>query len=311
MSTVAVDSPVQPWDDQRLALIASWRRSNPGRLPKLNRHDRIEAHICQWLAAQNRRGSLITASEIGILTRIFPEWRRVRVDTFDIYLYETCVFIDTNGRLPDAKSTIASERRLGEWLARKASRGKDGTLLLSEARTLTEAIPQWRGASPGAGRVVPMPKRSEKPVVQRQSRATWEDRMQQMEDFYTDAHRTPLRSKPDEQILAKWLMTQQNEIASGALTIDRMHRLIRLLGDNPVISFNPDSESFDRWLRGLSAYYGSKNISSMQHPHDGPGGLWEWVETMNFFYYRGELTPDQVQALDAVDTNWREKRRGK
>lgn len=311
MSTVAVDSHIQPWDEQRLALVASWRRSNPGRLPRMNRHDRVEAHICQWLAAQNRRGSLITTAEVGILSRVFPEWRRVRVDTFDIYLYETCVFIDANDRFPDAKSDISTERRLGEWLARKASRGRDGTLLLSEVRALTDAIPEWRSASPGAGRVVPMPKRSEKPVVPRQPRATWEDRMQQLEDFYSDAHRTPLRTKPDEQVLAKWLMTQQNDIASGKLSIDRTHRILRVLTDNPVISFNPNPESFTEWLSRLAEHYQRNSISSMQYPHDGPRGLWEWVESMNVFYYRDELTTDQIRSLDAVDTTWRERRRGK
>lgn len=311
MSTVATDSKMQPWDDQRLALIASWRRNNPGKLPTLNRSDRTEAHICQWLAAQNRRGDLITQSEIILLNSIFPDWRRVRIDTFSIYLYETCVFVDRSGRLPSAKSNDTSERRLGEWVARKASRAKDGTLLLSEIRSLNGAIPGWRDAIRGEGRVAPMPKRSAaRPKPDRTPHASWDDRMSQMESFYRESHRPPLRMKPDEQVLANWLMAQQTGISEGTLSVDRTHRLMKLLTDDPTISFRPNSDEFDLWLESLRASYADSGITHMNYPSDGGALLWEWLETMNFFYYRGELSDDQVSALDAVDTTWRERRRG-
>lgn len=298
--------------DQALAACATWAKRNPGRVPRLNRLDHLESRVAMWLAEQNRRADSLTPGDILSLNSTFPMWRRVSVDPFEAKLHHIALFSDEHTRLPSPASEDAAERNMGEWLARKASRGADGTLLLREAKSLDTALPGWRDVKrTSPGRMTPMPKRSlsdKKPAKRRRVR-TWESTYREFREFHEKAHRTPMRSKPDEQVLARWVDSQRTSISAGRLDDHRLYQFLAVVADSTLIILRPNPEQFDLGVERLRASLERSGSSTLVHPDPEDDGLLQWLTCANIFYFRGELSEEQTAALDSVDSEWREFRR--
>lgn len=295
--------------EDALRAVGVWKKLNPGRLPALSRDDADEARVCMWLASQSRRSEHLSPGEVIMLNRTFPQWRRVRLEPFDIRLHEVVLFRAAHGRLPECASADEDEAALGSWLARKASRARDSTLLLRESSGLDSALPGWRECRSGRdARIVPMPVR--KPRKKHSPRLTWDDRLAELTALVQDAHRPPMKDKPEEQSLARWLLAQQTAIKKGTLDYSRIHRLLLVISDTPAISFRPDSQTFSDMLERLRRAVppGTQPLLTRLFPFPDQESK-SWSEAANILFYREELTPDQIDATDRLLSDWRDYRR--
>lgn len=296
--------------EEQLRAVGVWGRRNRGKLPRLSRENPVESQVCMWLASQTRRAAHLTPSEVVLLNRTFPQWRKVRLEPFDIRLHEVGVFLDRKGHLPSPESEDEEESRLGSWLARKASRARDSTILLRESSALDSSLPGWRGARcDHDARVIPITRArpARRDVAPRK---TWDDRLSELRELVESAHRPPVKGLPEEQSLAKWLMEQQSSIRHGRIDYTRIHRLLLILTDNPAITFRPSEEQFSDMLDRLRDVVSGQQLPIQTRlvsfsDHE----MRSWSEAANILFYRGELTDDQVSNLDSLLSDWRDYRR--
>lgn len=310
MNNLQTNAPASVSIDERaLHAVAAWSQQNRGRLPRLRRDDPSESQVCLWLAARSQNADSLIQGDIILLNRTFPDWRRVRLSQFDIRLYEVAVFLDRNGTLPSSSADDVREKHLAEWLTRKSSRAKDGTILLSEAAALDREIPGWRGLRcVGEARIVPMPKRSlaEPSVRKKRVVVDWNERVRELRRFVAEAHRTPLRTKPDEQVLARWVAAQQLAVRNGRLSDRQMLTFLQAITDIPSITLTPHPETFAARAAELADVLGgSRKITASA---DVDEHLRDWVVSANILYFRQELSEDQVASLDLILDEWREYR---
>lgn len=298
-------TPLSAQSEAGLRSLGVWSRMHRGRLPKLNPSDPAETRLCLWLNHLNETEDASGLS--SILNSVFPEWRRVRVSTFDIRLHEVIVLIGRTGSVPSPDSEDERERSLALWLCRKSSRAADGTILLAESRALDANVPGWRKMrSNSVARVTPISAARGKRAPRKKPKRTWDERLEELRDLYSSSHRTPIRYKPDEQALAQWLVGQQGAIRKGSLSEEKTLRLLLVLGDTMSVTFKPNEERFEEMAERCRVVLAGSRYSGDALGH---AEVSEWVQSANIYFYRGELSDQSIALADSIMDDWREFRR--
>lgn len=246
-----------PDEGERRAVraIREWMSRNPGSFPQLRLDSMLESNICLWLSSRSERSDSMSMEETLFLNAVFPGWQSVVTSRFERNLFEARVFHSKHLRFPSAEADESNERVLGQWIARKASRRRDHSILLAEKKALDKHLPGWHESVPqSACRIVPLSvraKRSQRTTISAGTRSGWTKRFAEMKAFYQKAHRLPSRSVADEQILARWVETQRQRLRRGSMTLDDGIAFLEVVKNEDTLVLKVSDTGFETYLKRL------------------------------------------------------------
>ncbi|MFE6966717.1 helicase associated domain-containing protein [Agromyces sp. NPDC057679] len=142
-----------------------------GRCPQKDAkgYESISGH---WVARQRdllRTGQLRPDRE-AILDAELPGWRDMTsLEQFEVDLVQVILFRQSNGRLPDERSTVDDERLLAQWVSDQVNANRIGRLEQDRIQMLDEHLGGWDrgGVSADALQLLRSLRQAGTPVVAR------------------------------------------------------------------------------------------------------------------------------------------------
>ena len=253
----------------------------------------VDERLPRWLAKQRRNYQKGVLSEYQIkqltilgyelmpsATDFSQRWEQMYAELAHIHASSGSLRFRSNDNVP---------RSLKSWCSKQRKLRSAGELTQEQIDRLDSIGFDWR---PRSGNARAAPKKATTPA------ASWEQMFDQLIEYFKihGDYNVPQRWNADPA-LGAWVMSQRYAKQKGTLTPDRERRLTAV-GFNWKVYENAWDKTFERMRSYLSAQ------SDNGHDKRMPRALRAWAVTQRARYKSGNLAPDRIAKLRAINFDW-------
>jgi len=284
----------QAYKDMGVPCISSWEKNKQNWITLYNRlhknpskhsNDPEEKRAGLWMMhmrASYKKG-ILSQERIDELETIHGwKWgtQREEAYTWDEHLQHWITQYEKRLQTPSSHSKDLEEKRAGMWQGIQRVTYKNGTLSQERINKLLES-PGWEWRS------------------QREITYTWEEQRQHWITQYEKLLQTPsTKSKdPEEKRAGQWQSTQRTEYNKGALSQERINKLLETPGWEWGVEAYGWEEQRNLWVTVYTKIQKYPSHIS-KDPEEKRAGIWQ--STQRAAYKKATLSQERINELDAI-----------